>query len=89
MYILTFEGKEKEGAYTVIDPSGEQIVYLFEEEDDATRFCLLLEEDGFPKMSIVEVDDDLIIKTCDYHNYNYAVFTKNDLVIPPEQNDII
>lgn len=89
MFIITFENKETEGAYTVIDPEGNQILYLFEEEDDATRFCLMLEDDGYPEMNIVEVDDDLIIKTCKFHDYNYAVFTKNDLVIPPKQNDFI
>ena len=34
MYILTLAGKEKEGAYSVEDDTGQQILYLFEEEDD-------------------------------------------------------
>jgi len=91
MFVLTFESQEKQngGAYTVVNSEGEQILYLFEEEDDATRFSLMLQEDGYPETNIVEVDDDLIIKTCEYNDYNYAVFTKNDLVIPPKQNDFI
>jgi hypothetical protein len=89
MFIITFENKKTEGAYTVIDSDGNQILYLFEEEDDALRFCQMLEEDGSPLMDIIEVDDELIIKTCKLHNYNYVVFTKNDLVIPPKQNDLI
>ena len=35
MYIITVEGKEKEGAYSVVDEDGEQVLYIFEEEDDA------------------------------------------------------
>ena len=30
MYILTIHGKEKEGAYSVTDEDGDQILYLFE-----------------------------------------------------------
>ena len=43
MYILTIHGKETEGAYSVTDEDGDQILYLFEEEDDATRFAMMLE----------------------------------------------
>jgi hypothetical protein len=34
-------------------------------------------------MEVVEVDDDIAIKTCKMHNYKYAVITSNDIVIPP------
>ena len=42
MFILTVEGKETEGAYSVQDDNGEQVLYLFEDEDDAIRYALLL-----------------------------------------------
>ena len=32
MFILTIYGKETEGAYSVVDDEGEQILYLFEGE---------------------------------------------------------
>ena len=35
---------------------------LFEEEDDATRFAMMLEEDGYPEMHIIEVDEDDMMK---------------------------
>ena len=44
MFILTVEGKEDQGAYSVVDRNGEKILYLFEEEDDATRFSMQLED---------------------------------------------
>ena len=31
MYILTIAGKENDGAYSVTDDDGEQVLYLFEE----------------------------------------------------------
>jgi hypothetical protein len=89
MYILTLAGKEKEGAYSVTNEDGEQVLYLFEEEDDASRFAMMLEEKDYPELAVIEVDDDLMLKTCEVHSYNYAIITTNDLVIPPEENDLI
>ena len=83
MYIITIHGKEKEGAYSVTDESGEQILYLFEKEDDATRFAMMLEDDDYPEMNIMEVEDEIMIKTCEMHGYNYTVITPDDIVIPP------
>lgn len=89
MYILTLAGKEQEGAYSVTNEDGEQILYIFEQEDDATRFAMMLEEKEYPELSVIEVDDELMIQTCEVHSYNYTIITANDLVIPPEENDII
>ena len=41
MYILTVAGKESEGAYSVKDLDGNQVLYLWEEEDDATRYAMM------------------------------------------------
>ena len=42
MFILTIAGKEKDGAYSVPDGEGDQILYLFVEEDDALRYAMML-----------------------------------------------
>ena len=90
MFILTVAGKENEGAYSVTDDDGNQILYLFEEEDDAVRYALLLENSDYPEMHVLEVEDEVMIKTCQVHNYNYTVITSNDIVIPPKvQHDFI
>jgi len=90
MYILTIDGKETEGAYSVTDDEGDQILYLFEEEDDAIRFAMMLEENGSPEMHVIEVEDEIMIKTCENHDYKYVVITPNDIVIPPViENDIV
>ena len=86
MYIITVHGKETEGAYSVQDDEGQHILYLFEEEDDAMRYAMMLEDNGSPKMHIIEVDDEVMIKTCESHDYNYAVITPNDIVVPPSTN---
>ena len=89
MFILTVEGKESEGAYSIADENGEQVLYIFEDEDDAIRFALLLEDQEYPEMHVIEVDGKVVIKTCELHDYRYSVITKNDIVIPPLENDFI
>jgi len=83
MFILTINGKETEGAYSVQDEDGEQILYLFEEEDDAVRYAMMLEEDGYPEMHVIEIEDKVMIKTCELHDYQYTIITPDDIVIPP------
>ena len=87
MFILTINGRETEGAYSVLDDEGEHILYLFEEEDDAVRYAMLLEEDGYPEMHVIEFEDSLMIKTCQSHGYHYTIITPDDIVIPPNTED--
>ena len=84
MFILTINGRETEGAYSVSNDEGEHILYLFEEEDDATRYAMMLEDDGYPEMHVIEIEDEVMLKTCEMHGYQYTVITSNDIVIPPD-----
>ena len=88
MYLLSLKDKKDDGAYAVHNEYGEKILFLFEEEDDATRYALMLEDREDHEMEIVEVDDDLAIKTCKIYNYKYAVVTPNDIVIPPKNDNL-
>jgi hypothetical protein len=87
MYLITLYGKEDKGAYAAIDELGNHILYIFEEKDDAIRFAMLLEEDDYPKMDVVEVEEKVVIKACQINEYEYRIFTSNDIVIPPQQED--
>ena len=90
MFILTVAGKENDGAYSVTDDDGNQILYLFEEEDDAIRYAIMLENSDYPEMHVLEVENEVMIKTCQVHDYNYTIITSDDIVIPPKnQNDFI
>ena len=89
MFILTINGKEQEGAYSVTDDDGEQILYLFQEEDDAARYGMMLEDNGCPEMHVIEIEDDVMVETCEIHDYKYTIITPNDIVIPPEDHDFI
>jgi len=83
MFLLTIYGRESEGAYSVVNEYGEKILYLFEEEDDAERYAMMLEEDGHPEMHLIEIEDDVMLQTCNLNDYKYTIITSNDIVIPP------
>lgn len=84
MFLLTLKDRKDDGAYAVQDQYGHKVLFLFEDEDDATRYALMLEDQEETEMDVVEVDDDLAIKTCKLYNYKYAVITPDDIVIPPK-----
>ena len=85
MYLLTLADSSGDGAYALIDKYGEKVLLMFEEKDDATRYALMLKDsDEYDKeMTVVEVEDDLAIKTCKMNNYKYTVVTPNDIIVPP------
>ena len=91
MFLLTLRDKKDEGAYAVQDTDGDKVLFMFEDEDDATRYAMMLEleKTNYSEMDIIEVDDELAIKTCKMHNYKYAVITPNDIVIPPKHDNIL
>ena len=85
MYIITIKGKEKDGAYSVIDQDDDQVLYIFQNQDDATRYALQLEDIDYPKMKVVEIEDDIMIKTCELHGHKYAIITPDDIIVPPDE----
>jgi len=90
MFLLTLKDKKDEGAYAVQDSHGDKVLFLFEEEDDATRYAIMLNDDDHYQrnMDVVEVEDELAIKTCKMYNYKYAVITPDDIVIPPKHDNL-
>ena len=87
MFLLTLKDRKDDGAYAVQNRYGDKVLFLFEEEDDAVRYALQLEEQEDAEMDVVEVDAALAIRTCKMYNYKYAIVTPNDIVIPPKLND--
>ena len=88
MFLLTLKDRKDDGAYAVKNKKGEKVLFLFEEEDDAERYAMMLEEDEEPtEMEVIEVDGALAIRTCKLYNYKYSIVTPNDIVIPPKLND--
>ena len=44
MFLLTLRDRKDDGAYAVQDQYGHKVLFLFEDEDDATRYALMLED---------------------------------------------
>ena len=89
MYLLTITEEQDNGAYAVLNRYGEKVLFMFEEEDDAERYAMLLNTDEEDKvMRVIEVDDSLAIMTCKRYNYKYVVITPNDILIPPKNDNI-
>ena len=45
--------------------------------------------EDYPEMTVIEVDDEMAIKTCEMYGYNYVIITPNEFVIPPRDYDTI
>ena len=83
MFLLTLKDSPDDGAYAVQNRYGEKVLFLFQEEDDAVRYALQLEDQEDNEMDVIEVDDMMAIMTCKKHRYKYSNITKNDIIIPP------
>ena len=88
MFLLTIKDRKDDGAYAVQDQYGHKVLFLFEEEDDATRYAMMIEDQDEKEMDVVEVDAELAIKTCKIYNYKYSIITQDDIVIPHKNVDI-
>ena len=90
MFLLTLQNRKDDGAYAVQDHQGDKVLFMFEEEDDATRYALMLADNELYEkpMQVIEIDEDLAYKTCMVYNYKYAVITPEDIVIPPKDDNI-
>ena len=91
MFLLSLQHRKDDGAFAVQDSNGDKVLFLFEEEDDAERYKLMLQDEEIDTertMEIIEVADDLAIKTCSMYNYKYAVITPDDLVIPTSNDKV-
>ena len=62
---------------------------MFEEEDDAERYAMMLNDDEKDtELNVIEIEDAVAIMTCKRYNYKYAVITPNDIVRPPKNDNV-
>lgn len=82
MYIITISGNSSDGAFAVSNEYGEKVLLMFVEEDDATRYLMMLEELEYSNLEITKVDPQSAIVTCEHFNYQYTIITPNELIVP-------
>ena len=86
VYVLIFNpGTENEGLHT-LTANGRNTVLLFESEDDATRFALMLEAQDFPLPAVEAISEEEMQEFCREAGYEYRFVPDGSLAMPPEAN---
>lgn len=86
VFVLLFHaGTDNEGIHT-IQISDRNTVLMFESEDDATRFAVMLEAQDFPEARVEEVDVEEIEEFCSGAGYDWELIEEGMLALPPETN---
>lgn len=83
MFLIALKNSAQSGAFSVVNNRGEKVIYIFEQFDDALRFSLQLEENGYPETEIFEYDEKILIASCKLYNTKYAIISPEELVVPP------
>lgn len=85
-YILLYNsGTDNEGIHT-IQIGDQDFVLIFESEDDAIRYALLLEAQDFPTPSVEAIDKEEVEEFCHSAGYECKFISDGMLEIPPENN---
>ena len=95
IFVLLYNsGTDKEGIHS-IELKGRTIVLMFEDKDDATRYCGLLEAQDFPLPTVEMIDIEEIRDFCIKLDYECKLVEKNFvpktaedrlLISPPQKN---
>lgn len=92
VYVLLFNvGTDNEGIHTIKlkQPETEDdqdVVLAFEQEDDATRFALLLEAQDFPEAAVEGIDQDELEDFCEDSGLGLQYVSEGMLAVPPSNN---
>ncbi|WP_017720926.1 DUF3110 domain-containing protein [Kamptonema formosum] len=88
VFVLLFNARtENEGIHTLKDLRTERNkVLMFESEDDATRYALMLEAQDFPTATVEAVEDSEVKEFCSDCDYDWELVATGGLALPPENN---
>ena len=93
VFVLLFNtGTGNEGIHTLklkdpnMDDMHQDVVLAFEEEDDATRFALLLEAQDFPLPVVEKIERQEIEEFCQESGLKMQFVERGTLAVPPEAN---
>lgn len=71
--------------FTIISDEGEQIIPIFESEDDVERYYMQMSEvTNHPELQIIEVDEKVIVTACEDRDQKYAIIGVDDFLVPPK-----
>lgn len=86
VFVLLFNARtENEGIHT-LKVADQNVVLIFESEDDATRYGLMLEAQDFASPSVEAFDKDEIEEFCQEAGYECKLVPQGALAVPPDSN---
>ncbi|GAB4138004.1 MAG: DUF3110 domain-containing protein [Cyanobacteria bacterium J069] len=88
VYVLLFNaGTENEGIHTLKLQEGDRnVVLMFESEDDATRYGLMLEAQDFLSPTVESFESEDIDAFCEESRCECVLVPEGTLAMPPETN---
>jgi len=85
-YVLLYNsGTDNEGIHT-LQIGDRDFVLMFESEEDALRYALLLEAQDFPLPTVEAIDSEEIEEFCAGAGYESKFISEGMLEVPPERN---
>lgn len=86
VFVLLFNARtENEGIHT-LKVSDRNVVLMFESEDDATRYGLMLEAQDFASPSVESFEAEEIEEFCRSADFECKLVAEGMLALPPENN---
>lgn len=86
VFVLLFNARtENEGIHT-LKMEDRNVVLMFESEDDATRYGLMLEAQDFTTPTVESFDAEEIEEFCQGTGYECKLVPEGALAVPPESN---
>jgi len=86
VYALLFNIRTENEAIHTVQIGDRNKILMFESEDDAMRYSLLLEAQDFPVPTIESFDSDEIKEFSKQADYDWEIISNEELAIPPEKN---
>ncbi|WP_019498552.1 DUF3110 domain-containing protein [Pseudanabaena sp. PCC 6802] len=86
LWVLLFNtDPDNQGIYARWE-GGQNIVLAFTDEDDATRYSLMLEAQDFLCPQPEPIDEEELKAFCEEAGYRLEIVREDDLALPPERN---
>lgn len=87
VFVLLFNvGTENEGIHTLkLKQDGRNVVLMFESEDDATRYGVMLEAQDFMTPAVECIESEEVEEFCQDLDYECVLVPDGTLAMPPEE----
>jgi len=86
VFVLLYNSRTPNEGIHTLQLGNQDYVLMFETEDDAIRYALLLEAQDFPTPTVEEIDREEVQEFCESAGYQYKLVTDGMLEVPPENN---